>query len=229
MSKQKELTGRKKSLPSTTRYLDIAEIRDNAVILKDGTLRGVLMCSSVNFSLKSDDEQNAIVQGYVSFLNSLEFPLQIVIQSRKLNIDGYLSNLDAIAKQQTNELLRVQISDYTAYVKELISLGDIMTKRFYVIVPYSPGTDKRRSFWERFVAIFSAAQSVRLSRDKFVKYLDSLDRRASQVEAGLNSMGLAAVRLDTQSLIELYYNSYNPELRETEKLAGMDKVQVETN
>ncbi len=226
MSK-KELTGKKKPLPSTTRYLDIAEIRDGAVILKDGTLRAVLMCSSVNFSLKSDDEQNAIVQGYVSFLNSLEFPLQIVIQSRKLNIDGYLNNLDEIAKQQTNELLRVQISDYTAYVKELISLGDIMTKRFYVIVPYSPGTDKRRSFWERLVAIFSAAQSVRLSRDKFIKYLDSLARRTSQVEAGLNSMGLSAARLDTQSLIELYYNSYNPELRETEKLVGVDKVQVE--
>ena len=226
---KRELAGKKKSLPSTTRYLDIGEIRDDAVVLRDGTLRAVLMCSSINFSLKSDDEQKAVVQGYVSFLNSLEFPLQIVAQSRKLNIDGYLANLNNIAKQQTNELLRVQINDYTAYVKELISLGDIMTKRFYVVVPYNPGSDKRRSFWERFVSIFSAAKAVRLSRDKFNKYLESLERRAGQVESGLASMGLTAVRLDTQSLIELYYTSYNPELRETEKLAGMDEIQVEAD
>src|SRR3989344_107141 len=102
----------KKTSTSTQAYLDIAEIKDNAVILKDGSIRAVLLASSVNFALKSEDEQNAIIQGYISFLNSLDFPLQIVVQSRKLNIDQYLEDLKQKEQSQTNELLRTQISEY---------------------------------------------------------------------------------------------------------------------
>src|SRR3989344_6451266 len=137
--------------PSTVSFLDIVEVRDDCVVMRDGTLRGVLLCSSVNFALKSEDEQIATIQAYMQFLNAIDFPLQIVIQSRKLNIDGYLERLKALEKQQTNELMRVQIADYLDYVKELISLGEIMTKRFYMAAPYNPQADKRRDFFQRLL------------------------------------------------------------------------------
>ncbi|MBU1039038.1 hypothetical protein KKC17_02275 [Patescibacteria group bacterium] len=227
MATKKELSGKKSQLASTVSHLAIQEIREDAVVLKDGTLRAVLLCSSVNFVLKSEQEQEAIIQGYVQFLNSLEFPLQIVIQSRRLNIDGYLDKLGGLLKQQTNELLRVQMTDYIGYIKELIGLGDIMTKRFYVVVPYNPGADKSRGFWQRLVAIFSAAKSIQLSRERFVHYLESLEQRVYSVSGGLSSLGLKSVRLDTQGLVELYYTSYNPELSQQQKLVNMDKLEVE--
>lgn len=212
---------------STVSFLDIYEIRDDCVIMRDGTLRGVLLCSSINFALKSDDEQNAIIQAYMQFLNSIDFPLQIVIQSRRLNIDGYLEKLKAMEKQQTNELLRVQIADYLDYVKELISLGEIMTKRFYVVAPYDPQSDKRRGFLQRVKSILSAAGTVRLSREEFARYAEALGKRMEFLIGSLASIGLTAVRLDTQGLIELYYNSYNPELGEQQPLALIEKIQVE--
>jgi hypothetical protein len=215
-----------KAGPPTSSYLEIAEIHDNCVVMKDGTLRAVFLCSSVNFALKSEDEQGATIQAYVSFLNSLDAPLQIVVQSRKLNIDGYLAQLEAMEKSQVNELLRVQTSEYLAYIRELISLGDIMTKRFYVIVQYDHRSDKRRSFWRRLISIFSAATSVKISREEFARYADALERRMGYTASGLTSMGLKVARLDTQGLIELYYTTYNPELRERQKLAEMEKLQV---
>ena len=224
---KKELLGPKKNLPSTVSHLPIKEIMDDVVVMKDGTLRAVLLCSSINFILKGEEEQKAIVQAYVQFLNALDFSLQIVVQSRKLNIDGYLNKLDEMSRQQSNELLRVQTADYLSYIKELISMGDIMTKRFYVVIPYSPGADKRRGFFERLVSIFSAATSVQLSRTQFTKYLEATEQRVNYIISGLNSLGLKSVRLDTQGLVELYYTSYNPDLMETQKLAELDKLQVE--
>lgn len=214
---------------STTSFLDIVEIRDDCVVMRDGTLRAVVLCSSVNFALKSEDEQNATIQAYMQFLNAIDFPLQIVIQSRKLNIDGYLEKLKATEKQQTNELLRVQIADYLDYVKELISLGEIMTKRFYLVVPYNPQSDKKRNFMQRLITILSAAGTIKLSRDQFERYAEALGKRVEFIISGLASVGLTAARIDTQGLIELYYNSYNPELGEQQPLVAMDKLQVEAN
>ncbi len=218
-----------KAGPPTTQYLDIAEIRDGVVVMRDGTLRAVTLCSSINFALKSEDEQTATIQAYVGFLNSLDFSLQIVIQSRKLNIDGYLQKLQEAEKQQPNELLRVQISEYVSYIKELVSLGDIMTKRFFVVVPYNPFSDKKRSFWERFKSVLSAASTIKLSRDEFTHYADNLEKRVNFVTQGLSSLSVTAVRLDTQSLIELYYTTYNPDVREQQKLGDISKLQVETS
>jgi len=118
----KKLAGSKPG-PATQRFLDIAEIREDTVILKDGTLRAVLLVSSINFALKGEEEQEAIIAGYVGFLNALEFPLQIVIHSRKLNIEDYLIRLVEAEKTQTNELLKAQIADYRSFVGELITLG----------------------------------------------------------------------------------------------------------
>ncbi len=224
--KSKKLAGHKIQV-TTQKYLDIAEIRNDTVVLKDGTLRAVLLVSSINFALKSEDEQNAIISAYVSFLNYLDFSLQIVIQSRRLNIEPYLENLKQQEAQQTNELLRAQISDYRDFITQLVELGDIMSKQFYVVVPYSPVSQQgQKKFWDRVMAIFSASKVVKLKQAKFEKYKDLLDKRVDFVISSLASIGLTAVRLDTQSLIELYYNTYNPDTYEQEKIANIDELRI---
>lgn len=213
--------------PSTKQYLDIAEIREDIVIMKDGTLRAVLLASSINFALKSEEEQNAIISGYVQFLNSLDFHLQVVIQSRRLNIERYMEKLKEQEKKQINELLRMQIADYRQFVGELIELGDIMSKKFYVVIPYSSFTNKRKSFFDRFKEVLSPASIVKMQAGKFLEKKRDLMMRVEAVSTGLASMGIQTAVLDTQSLIELYYNAYNPELAETEKMVPIDNLRVE--
>lgn len=212
---------------ATQQYLDIAEIKDNAIIMKDGTLRAVLLVSSINFALKSEDEQNAVIDSYVRFLNNLTFTLQIVIQSRELNIDNYLEYLNNKKKEQTNKLLKVQTADYMEYIKELTSLGKIMNKRFYVIVPYDPMTDKRKNFFSLFSEALKPATIIKLKDKTFKRYQEMIDRRLDSVAGGLEGMGVAVARLDTQSLIELYYRTYNPETSKNQELANLDKIRVE--
>ncbi len=212
---------------STQKYLDIAEIKDDTIVLKNGSLRAVLLVSSINFSLKSEEEQQAIIQAYVSFLNSFDFPIQIVIQSRKLNIEPYLEKLKAIEKEQTNELLRLQTAEYRNYILEMVKLGDIMNKRFYVVVPYNPLSDKGKKFFSRLVESFQPALIVSLEEDKFQRRRRELMQRVEQVIGGLNSMGLEVVVLDTQGLIELFYNTYNPEISQQEKLVETGEIRVE--
>lgn len=215
--------------PSTLRYLDIAGIRQDTVIMKDATLRAVIMVSSINFALKNDDEQNAIISAYVSFLNNINFPLQIVIQSRELNIEGYLNSLKLKEKEQTNELLKMQISEYMGYIKELISLSKIMNKRFYVVVPYSPVSDKKKGFISRITETFSPTSLIRMKEDNFSQLRQELNRRVETVIAGLDSLGLNTIELDTQSLIELYYNTYNPVTSVNEKMAPTAELRLEDN
>ncbi len=214
--------------PSAQQYLPIAEIRDGVVILKDGTLRGVFLVSSINFSLKSEDEQNALVSGYVGFLNGLDHPLQIVMQSRRLQIKPYLEQLAAIEKGQRNELLRAQTADYRSFVTELVSLGDIMTKRFYVVVPYDPMTNKKKGFFTRVKEVFKPLRVVRVSDKLFDQRKQELEGRMRQVENGLGALSLTVARLDTQSLIELYYNTYNPDIAFSEQLTDLNTLRVET-
>ena len=217
------------STPSTQRFLDIAEVREDTVILKDGTMRMVMLVSSVNFALKSDDEQTAIIQGYISFLNSIDFTLQIVVQSRKLNIQGYLDKLAAIEKTQTNDLLRMQVNQYRQFIGELVELGEIMNKRFYVVVPYDPISDTKRNFFARLKSALTPTSIVKLSEDRFKKQRHELMQRVDHVMSGLNSMGLEAVVLDTQSLIELYYNTYNPVEADLAPLADINELQLDIN
>lgn len=198
-------------LPSTQKYLNIAEIRDNVVIMNDATLRSILMVSSINFALKNEDEQNAIIGSYVSFLNNLSFPLEIVIHSRELNIENYLNALKAKEKAQTNELLKAQTAEYIDYVSELVSLGKIMNKRFYVVVSYNPLSDDKKSFMARFGEVFSPSVLVKMKEDRFQRLKKELDRRVDSVIGGLASIGLNVAELDTQALIELLYNIYNPD------------------
>lgn len=212
---------------ATQKYLDIAEIREEAVVLSDGTLRAVLGVSSINFALKSEEEQEAIIAAYVSFLNSLDFPLQIVIHSRRLNIEDYLNRLADSERQQTNELLKAQIADYRQFVGELVEIGQIMSKRFYVVVPYDPFTNKRKGFFQRLQEIFTPGAAVRLKEERFQERRKSLQSRVDAVVTNLGSMGISARQLDTQTLIELYYSVYNPELYESQKLTDTGKVRLE--
>ena len=214
-------------LPSAQKYLDISEIKNDCIVMKDGTLRAVLLVSSINFALKSEEEQKAVIQAYVQFLNTIEHPFQIVIQSRPFDISPYLAQLDQLRKAQTNELLKSQMADYIDYVKELTELGEIMSKRFYVVVPYNPAGDKQRGFFSRLSEVFSAAMVVKLKAERFARYRESLFRRADRTISAFSSMGINAVPLDTQSLIELFYNIYNPVTSKNEKLAKMEKMRVE--
>ena len=225
----KKLTGKKPGVPAQ-KFLDIAEIRENLVILKDGTLRSVLLVSSINFSLKSLDEQNAIVQAYMQFLNSLDFPIQIVIQSRRMNIDNYMAQLDEQRKTIENDLLKRQINDYQDFIKQLVKLGDIMQKRFYVVVPLDPATDQgttQKGFFQRLGEILSPTVAGKLSEKKFEKQKFDISLRVNQIIGGLSSMSLNAVQLDTQSLIELFYTVYNPDLYETQRLQDVNELQLE--
>lgn len=225
----KKLAGKKPGVPSQ-KYLDIAEIREDIVIMKDGTLRSVLLVSSINFSLKSVDEQNAIVQSYMQFLNSIDFPIQVVIQSRRMNIDNYMNQLVEREKQIENDLLKRQIRDYRDFVKQLVQLGEIMQKRFYVVVPLNPATDQggtQKNFFQRLGEILSPTVATKLSETRFQKLKFDLSLRVNQIMQGLQSMSLNAVALDTQSLIELYYTVYNPELFETQRMADLNTLQIE--
>ncbi len=226
----KKLAGSRPGVASQ-RYLDIAEIRDDLVILRDGTLRSVLLVSSINFALKSVDEQNAIVQAYMQFLNSLDFPIQIVIQSRRMNIDNYMRQIADSEKTLSNDLLKRQIRDYREFILQLVKLGEIMQKRFYVVVPYSPtdqaGGGTQRNFFQRLQDILTPTVAGKLSEDRFQKMKFDLGLRVNTIVGGLSSMSLNAVALDTQSLIELYYTVYNPELFETQRMTDVDKLQIE--
>jgi hypothetical protein len=214
--------------PPTQRFLDIAEIREDAVVMKDGTLRGVLMVSSINFALKSEDEQQATVQGYMQFLNGLDHPIQVVIQSRKMNIDGYLDRLKEQEEKIPNELLKTQINEYMTFIRELVDLGEIMQKRFFVVVPYDPLEAGAKGFFSKLQAALSPASLVKLNAKQFKDRKDTLQKRMQNIGGGLQSMGLQVAMLDTQGLIELYYHSYNPDIAEVQKLVEVDKLQVES-
>ncbi|MDO8626650.1 MAG: TraC family protein [Candidatus Magasanikbacteria bacterium] len=226
MKNKKAAKQKKKTVPAQLHLL-FSEIRNDTIIMKDGTLRAVLMVSSLNFALKNEDEQNAIISTYVSFLNSLEHPLQVVMQSRRLQIKPYLDKLIAKERAQSNELLRAQMSDYRSFVSELVSLGEIMSKQFYVVVPYDPLSNKNKSFWARAMEVINPAITVRLKGERFLKRKYDLDQRLRQIESGLTSMGLTTVRLDTQSLIELLYSTYNPDIALSEQIPPLNKMEVD--
>lgn len=219
--------GKKASSASTQQYLDILEIKDDTVVMKDGTLRAVLAVSSINFALKSEDEQNAIISSYVSFLNNISTPIQIVIQSRDLDIGSYIEYLQVKEKEQTNRLLKIQTGEYIEYIKELVSMGKIMNKSFFVVIPYSPFSDKRKGFFSQLSEVLKPATILKLKDARFLKYKTSLSRRVDSIFSALMSLGVGVNQLTTQELIELYYNSYNPETSKNQPLVDIRKLQVE--
>lgn len=213
--------------PSTQHYLKITEIKEDTAVLQNGALRAVLLVSSINFALKSEEEQNAIIYSYISLLNSLEYPLEIIIQSRKLNIDNYLNRLESQSAAEVNELLKLQTFEYIKYIKELVELGEIMTKKFFLVVPYDPFLIKKKGFFRQLKAIFTPARTIKLQTKRFHEYKEFLDQRVNNLIAGFSAMGVGIIRLDTEALIELFYSLYNPESSATQMSIDINKLKVD--
>jgi len=219
-----EMKKTKKSKVSTQKYVPINAIREDVVVLSGGGLRAVLLVSSINFDLKSEQEQEATIGGYVNFLNGLQHPIQILIQSRPLIIDDYLEQVRSVEKQQLNDLLRLQTAEYRTYIAELVSRANIMTKRYYIVIPYEPAADTQLNFWTRLQRAILPGSEVRLSRQDFDRRVAKLDKRIQAVIAGLGNVGLNVQRLDTQSLIELYYGTFNPVVAQSQALPAVEKL-----
>jgi hypothetical protein len=228
MAKQ-EMKKEKANTVSTQAHLDVAEIREGTVVLRDGSLRAVIVVSSTNFSLKSGDEQNALIDSYQSFLNSLDFPIQILMQSRKLDIHSYLDKLRAVMQQQTNELLRLQTQEYIEYVAKLIEFASIMNKTFYVVVPYSPFITKD-GVMQKIRNLINPIKNISLKKQEFEGHKEQLYQRVNQILGSLNAMGLHTLVLDTEELVELLYNSYNFDTAsqvQIKKIEELDLVKTE--
>ncbi|MDE1970746.1 MAG: hypothetical protein KGI50_04210 [Patescibacteria group bacterium] len=191
----------------TQRIIDIETIRDGTVILKNGGLRAVVMVRGINVYLKTENEQNSIISAFQEFLNGLDFPIEIIIHSRRLNILGYLEKINARKEQETNDLLRTQIDEYLAYIRDLTSSSTIMSKRFYVVVSYD-----MIALPARKGGLFPrASQNTSALPTDFETQKYQLDQRTDVIIGGLQRTGVNAARLGTEELVELFYNLYNPQ------------------
>lgn len=189
-------------------FVPVKEVRNGIILLKNGGYRGVLMCSSVNFSLKSEDEQHAIIGGFQNFLNTLDFTVEIVIHSRKMDIRPYLAQLEERVDVQATELMRIQVREYIQFVKNFIEGADIMTKIFYVIVPYEPAPIGQVSSSIPLFGGGNKTSAAGLSQS-FDEYRVQLEQRMALVSSGLGGTGVRAVALGTEEIIELLYRSFN--------------------
>lgn len=211
------------------RYMQFASAHDDTLVLKSGGIRAIVEVGSVNFNLKSADEQNAIIATYQQFLNALSFPVQILIKSRKLDIDSYLADLTRRLKSQQNELLRDQMRDYIDYVTRLVQYSDIMEKRFFCIVPYDPYRAEKKNLFERFMRWISPDDTVAeviQRRKEFATIKKELDTRVNIVTTALSNCGLSIRRLSTAEIVGILYQSYNPELARHQKFRTMDELAV---
>lgn len=192
-------------------YID--DIRDGVIFTKDGNLRAVLMTTSTNFALKSTEEQDAIILKYQNFINSLDFSVQILAVSRRLDISDYVLNLEHKRKEQPNELLRIQIAEYIDFIKNLIQISNIMAQSFYVVVPLSRVEKKEGGIIEK-LGLFNKKE-VGHEQKTAEELKSQLWQRVEYVAGGLGSIGIKAVPLNTQELIELFYRLYNMGAKET--------------
>ncbi len=207
-SMSKKYTG-----PTTQDFIPIKEIRDGIIVLEDGSLRAILLASAINISLKSADEQQALVLQFQNFLNSLEFPVQISVQSRRYDIKPYLLTLERRIEQQKEELLRLQTREYIEFIKWFTDSVNIMSKKFYVVIPYTGSVltsgKKSGSFLD---ALFPKKKdaSFREKTERFEEQRSQLEQRIAIVKGGLSRFGVRSEQLDTEQSIEVFYNMFNP-------------------
>jgi hypothetical protein len=207
--KKKEETKKRTVAKTTQSFLRILEVRDDILVMEDGTLRAILAVSSTNFDLKNVDEQNALIMSYQRFLNSLDFSIQILMQSRRMDIADYTAKLKQMADKQSNELLRIQTTEYIEFVSRLVETANIMNKSFYVIIPLEFSIlPTKKGF---FTKLFRNVEAI--DTNERIKKLDELrlqlDERVSSVLSNLSGVGLRVAKLSTEQIIELMYNSYN--------------------
>jgi len=225
ISPEEEMSAQSKVItaPSTQQYLGIEEIHNGTVIMKNGGMRMVLMVSAINFSLKSEAEQNSIIYSFQNFLNGLGFPIQIVMQSRRLDLSSYLAKLRDEEKGETNPLLRLHMTDYISFVEQLLNVANIMQKKFYIVIPYQPIIIKKENILKKLSNLFSGKARKKEIVD-FEMHRKELAHRTEIIASGLGSMGLRAVQLGTLELAELYYSSYNPEVSSRQKLYSLEDI-----
>jgi len=218
MADQKNQKG--KSSISTQQFLPFSAIYDDVIVTKKAQFCQVLMVNSVNFGLKSEEEQNAIIYQYQSFLNSLSFPIQILMHSKQLDLTGYIKDLSGRVAQEANELIRYQIQEYVDFIEKLVSIANIMDKKFFIVVSYQlPPTEIPSGGF--FSTLFGGSHvHLRVPLMKFQKVKLTLTERANVITSGLASIGISAQTLTTKQLIELYYKTYNPEEAMRQKVAG---------
>jgi type IV secretory pathway VirB4 component len=207
--------------------VDVQEIKQNTVTVKDGSFRQIIMVGGVNFSLKSEMEQNILTQGYQTFLNGIDFPLQILIHSRKVNIDKYIQTLMDRREVEQSPILQNQIDEYTKFVQGFVEKNAIMEKVFLVVVSFYPtsalpGAKSVSGIMSMFggkkkTPAVETAQRAEAADKLFSENLAQLSQRTTQVKSGLSNIGLEATVLDDEELIELFYNFYNPQTVEHEK------------
>jgi hypothetical protein len=197
-----------KSAGDTQRFVPVKEIRNGIIFLKDGGYRGALICSAINFGLKSAEEQHAIILGFQNFLNTLDFSIQIVINSRKMDLRPYLSFLEEKGPEQKSELMRIQLREYIEFIRSFTEQMNIMTKSFYIIVPYSPKASAAQAV--SFLRRDSSAQKDASAEASFEEDRAQIEQRLSLVIASLAGTGVRAVPLGTEEIIELLYRSFNP-------------------
>ncbi len=215
---------------STQRFLPIAEIRSDTVLLKNGGYRAVLEVEALNFNLKSETEQQGIIAGYGAFMNTLGFPLQIVVRSTKTNIDTYLEQMRAIGEKHENELLKQQTLSYVSFMQRLIEVAEIMQKHFYVVVSLDKSLRKKTLVEQFFDWIHPEDSMTKASarNREFAQGARELKERVELVQTGLNSIGLHANRMTTRGLIDLYYQIYNPKTSQHQKIpTEMEQLKTE--
>jgi len=203
---------------NTQDLVEVKEIKADTIILKDGGLRQVVMVGGTNFALKSEEEQNVLLRGYQDFLNGLSFPIQIVVHSRKININPYLDRLEELKQRELSPILQDQISEYREFVKEFVADNPIMTKTFFVVVPFYPvnlpgseSVSNALGFLPFFKKPKVQPEEQKMSDESFGENLEQLAQRVDQVANGLGSMGLEVAKLNSEQLTEMLYNFYNPE------------------
>ena len=223
--KKKDTVRNRKAMSkaATQRFLPIAEIRNDTVVLKNGGLRAIIGVEALNFNLKSETEQKGIIAGYQAFVNTLDFPIQIIIRSAKINIDPYITSLHERAEKQQNSLLKEQTTSYADFIERIVEAADIMQKRFYVIIPLDESPERKSviAMFLEWMGIEDSASKALRRHQEFEKRSAPLRDRVNLIQAGLNSIGLVTKRLATKDLIELYYQVYNPETSQEQKISAM--------
>lgn len=214
---------------STQNSLELAELREGMAIMRDGSFRAVIACKSINYDLMSSREREGVEYSYQNFLNSLTFPVQILIRSQRVDIGPYLDKLAGIRRNQDNMLLGVLMDDYINFVDILSQEANIMDKSFFVVIPFYPAgdlnnlKDQTKGF---FGKIFSkpSAQITKIDRETWDKARDEIRTRVDSVTGGLFQMGIKSVQLNTKELGELFYNAYNPDTAVREPLGDFENV-----
>ena len=200
---------------SAQNFVDVREVRGGLIVLNDGSYRGILMCSSINFALKSADEQQAIIQGFQGFLSTLDFSVQILAHSRRMDIRPYLALLQTRENKQQTELMRIQVREYIGFIRSFTENANIMSKTFYIVVPYSPAIIALPTTMSSIPFFGGKKKKGDEKQSGFEEQRAQLEQRMSVVASGLSGSGVRAVPLGTEEVVELLYRSYNPGELET--------------